>query len=259
MSGAFPSASNTGVPAGVSLTAYTGPMTVTTAGTVIDAKDIKGSLVIQAANVTVSRSKVTGNIDASGSGASVAITDTEVNGGTSNMPAIGYSNYTMTRVNVYGARISVMCDQNCVIQDSWLHGQYLAPGSNWHVNGFISNGGSNMKLVHNTLACEPGDNGQGGGCTGPAATFGDFEAVKGVTYDQNLFAAGPGSYCLYGGNDPGKPFGTASTGIVVTNNVFQRGANSKCAYYGPVVSYDRSASGNVWTNNTWSDGTILNP
>ena len=41
--GGFPNADNTGVPAGVALTPYTGPMTITTPGTVIDAKQIRAA------------------------------------------------------------------------------------------------------------------------------------------------------------------------------------------------------------------------
>ncbi|MEV0136688.1 hypothetical protein AB0H83_50720, partial [Dactylosporangium sp. NPDC050688] len=56
----YPAAHNTGYPQGlpgdtrkkVTLTPYTGPMTITVAGTVIDGKDINGHLEIKAKNVT---------------------------------------------------------------------------------------------------------------------------------------------------------------------------------------------------------------
>ena len=51
-----PSASNTGVPAGKALTKYTGPLTITTAGTVIDGKAVYGDLRIQAKNVIIRNS-----------------------------------------------------------------------------------------------------------------------------------------------------------------------------------------------------------
>src|SRR5664279_5704719 len=53
---AKPSASNTGVPAGKALTKYTGPLTITTAGTVIDGKAVYGDLKIQAKNVIIRNS-----------------------------------------------------------------------------------------------------------------------------------------------------------------------------------------------------------
>lgn len=54
--------------------------------------------------------------------------------------------------------------------------------------------------------------------------------------------------------------------FTVTNNVFKRGANNKCATYGPVYAWDTpnnnpGTSGylNVWSNNKWEDGVVLNP
>lgn len=51
-----PNASNTGVPAGTTLSNYTGPLTITTDGTVIDGKAVYGDLRIQARNVTIRNS-----------------------------------------------------------------------------------------------------------------------------------------------------------------------------------------------------------
>jgi hypothetical protein len=249
----FPSGSNTGVPAGVVLSPYTGPCTITAANTVIDAKTINCTLVIQASNVRITRSKINGNVDSDSSGVSVALEDVEIDGGASQEPAVGYRSVTMRRVNVHGARVSVLCGDSCDIQDSWLHGQYMEPGSDWHVNGYLSNGGSNVIVRHNTLACDVKDNSNGGGCTGPAASFGDFSALSNIVYDGNLLVASPGSYCLYAGYNPSKPYGSNPSGIVVTNNVFQRGSNSKCAYYGPVSAF-KPGSGNVWSNNVWDNG-----
>src|SRR5262245_31364069 len=55
----FPDASTTGVPAGTTLTPYTGPMEITTPGTVIDGKIINGTLQIHADNVTIENCKIT--------------------------------------------------------------------------------------------------------------------------------------------------------------------------------------------------------
>jgi hypothetical protein len=82
-----------------------------------------------------------------------------------------------------------------------------------------------------------------------------------VTVDGNLFAANNSSisYCLYGGHDPAKRYGSNPTGIRVTNNVFERGANRKCGVYGPVTSFSSSGTGNIWSNNTWDDGAAVTP
>ena len=41
---------------------------------------------------------------------------------------------------------------SCLVQDSYLHGQYLPPDEPWHLGGFLSDGGRNMTLQHN-LSC----------------------------------------------------------------------------------------------------------
>ncbi|MET7395566.1 hypothetical protein ABZS66_18960, partial [Dactylosporangium sp. NPDC005572] len=88
----FPAANNTGYPQGlagdtrkkVTLTPYTGPMTITVAGTVIDGKDINGHLEIKAKNVTIRNSRIrVANVQAVTStddNANLRIEDTEIDG-----------------------------------------------------------------------------------------------------------------------------------------------------------------------------------
>ena len=42
-----------------------------------------------------------------------------------------------------------------------------------------------------------------------------------------------------------------------TNNVFQRGGNSKCGTYGPVTNFNKSGAGNVWSGNIWDNGAAV--
>src|SRR5437762_1804639 len=49
----MPDATTTGVSASTTLAAYSGPMTITTPGTVIEGKIINGTLQVTAANVTI--------------------------------------------------------------------------------------------------------------------------------------------------------------------------------------------------------------
>lgn len=226
-------------------------MTITSA-TTIDAKTISGTVVVKAP-LTITRSKIIGNFDVDYTGGTLNLSDSEVNGGTNQAPAVGYGDITMRRVEVTGSRVSVLCGNNCDIRDSWLHAQYMAPGTAWHVNGYVSNGGLNVVVQHNTIACDVQDNNNGGGCTGPAASFGDFQPLANITYDSNLFVASPGGYCLAAGFNPSKPYGSNPTNIRITGNVFQRGPSRKCASFGPVTSF-LAANGNVWTGNTWDDG-----
>ena len=64
----------------------------------------------------------------------------------------------------------------------------------------------------------------------------------------------------YGGSTTGKPYSgdpTNGTNQKFTNNVFQRGANRKCGSYGPVTSFNKNGTGNVWSGNVWDDGTSV--
>ena len=53
----WPNASNTGVPAGITLATYSGPMRITVPNTVIDAKIINGTLTIATTGVQIKRSR----------------------------------------------------------------------------------------------------------------------------------------------------------------------------------------------------------
>jgi hypothetical protein len=158
--GARPSSTNTGVPAGTTLTAYTGPLVITTAGTVIDGKDITGGLVINAANVVVKNSKIHGDGSEESVGiytnnGSSTITDTEIyNFGT----GLTYGNFTATRVNIHdvsydGAKLS----SNGTIQDSWIHDPKPTPDA--HFDGIqVQNGVVNTSILRNNIDVSSADN-----------------------------------------------------------------------------------------------------
>jgi hypothetical protein len=268
-SGTWPGPANTGVPAGTTLTAYTGPCTITTAGTVVDAKTINCDLDIRAANITISRSLVHGTVtNFNGPGATLTVTDTEIDGGAGTGHAIGNQYITTRRINVHGRAASFSCAFYCDVADSWLHGQYMAAGGGAHLDGVLSNGGmdngadSHNRFVHNTIACDnPGDS--SGGCSGDVGLFGDFAPLNGYLFDRNLFVSTRASnvdslsYCFYGGANDAKPF--HATSLVVTGNVWQRGDNGLCGHHGPVADYEAREPTNVWSGNTWDDGTPLQP
>jgi hypothetical protein len=117
-----------------------------------------------------------------------------------------------------------------------------------------------MVVNHNTLACTPLLNSTNGGCTADVSLFGDFEPVNNVTVENNLLKANNSSisYCAYGGYQPTKKYPVA-TNIKFLNNVFERGANGKCGVYGPVTSFQTSATGNTWSGNAYTDGVAIQP
>jgi hypothetical protein len=254
--GAWPGPDNTGVPAAVNLTPYTGPTTIQTAGLVIDGKLVTSDLVIQAPNVVIRNSRINAHIDVDGANRSLTLEDSEVHAGGWRGPAVGFGDLTIRRTEITGGQHAVLCDDNCAVADSWLHNQGVFPGS--HNNAYISNGGTGHTLRHNTLDCTPRDDGQGGGCTADGSFFGDFATIRDVVVDNNLFVATPsGGYCGSFGWNPGKPFGDNPTNVDVTNNVFQRGPNGKCGVHAAATSFKASDPASTWINNKWDDGAVV--
>ncbi len=257
--GTWPGPDNTGVPKQVILSAYAGPMTITVANTSIDAKTITGDLVVRAANVRVTNSRINGSIatDENSTGYSFVIEDSEVYVGERQGTGVGAVNFTATRVNVHGGNRSMNCWKTCLIQDSWVHGQFTDRTGVAHESGIRM--GADGIVRHNTIACDAPDVPPDAGCSAALTGYGDFAAVANMTIDGNLLLASTGGFCAYGGSSAGKPFSSAAHDIRFTGNVFQRGGGGKCGYWGAITDFNPAMPGNVWARNTWDDGTVLNP
>ena len=261
--GCWPGADNTGVPAGTVLSEYTGPCTITADNTVIDAKTISCDLSIQAANVTITRSKITGSVatDENSTGFSFSISDSEIDAGQRAATGLGAVNYTATRVHIQGGNRSVLCWHDCTVTDSYVHGQFRDSTGTYHESGMRMSSATTYR--HNTIVCDAPDVPPDGGCSADLTGYGDFGAVENNTIDRNLFGATTGGYCAYGGSSQGKPYSDDTHHIVFTQNVFQRGTSPSdhgefvCGAYGAITSFDTSLPGNVWTDNTMDDGTVL--
>ena len=262
---AYPDADSTGVPPGTELAPYEGPCTITETVVLsaVDATGVCPAIVVQAAGVRIEASRVP-RVESTATQVdptySVEVVDSEVVAGEWIGGAVWGSNLTVLRTDVTGGQHSVHCGTGCAVEDSWLHDQFNPPGEAAHNNAFISNGGTDMVVRHNVLHCTAELNDTGGGCTADLSLFGDFEPIRDVRVEDNLFKANDSSasYCAYGGHAPGKPHPDA-TGVVFAGNVFERGANQMCGVYGPITSFDPTAAGNEWRDNTWDDGTELVP
>ena len=193
----WPGPSNTGVPAGTQLTAYTGPCSITAANTVIDGKTVNCALGIRAANVTIKNSRINGTVildtDSPGSSAwSLTLQDSEVDAGQVQLSAVGWGNLKVIRSNVHGGQTSVQCEENsvsCLVQDSYLHGQYLPSNEPWHLGGFLSDGGRNITLQHNFIVCDQPVNAVSEGCTGDVNLIPNFAPINGALIERNLLGA----------------------------------------------------------------------
>jgi hypothetical protein len=270
-SGAFPSAANTGVPTGTALSAYTGPTTISTCGTVINGKLLPNGITITASNgstdpsnpcVTIENSKINGVVFTgySNTGPTI-IKDSEIIGQDgSTTPPLWQWNWYGYQLNVHGGRGQPDCDGPCGLYNSYVHDEAYVGAT--HMQAFETNGNfaGQITLNHNTFFCDPsGTATGGGGCAGDVSFFGDNSAISNTLVTNNLFMASTGQFgfCVYtGGYESSKAYPNG-TNLVWTGNTFQRGPSGKCGSAGPVADW-KANTGNVWTGNVWDDGTPLN-
>lgn len=256
----FPDVSNTGVPTGTTLAAYTGPLTITAANTVIRDRLVTGTLVIAAPGVQIVNTRINGGVDLRNpttSSASFTITDSEVHVGDVMRTGIMRGNFTATRVEVTGGNRSIYCEFNCTIVDSLVHKQATDEGGQTHFSGVRMS--QNLTLRHNTVICEAG-RGPGTGCSAALTGYGDFAPVQNNLIERNKFVGnlgGGSTMCVYGGSsgdDGSKPYGAQARDIRFLNNTFVRGSNGECGNLGTVASFDPARPGNVWSGNMWDTG-----
>ncbi|GMA86198.1 hypothetical protein GCM10025868_14480 [Angustibacter aerolatus] len=164
-----PDASNTGVPAGATLTDYWGDLTVTTPGTVVDRLDVHGFLRIMADDVTVKRSRIRGGVASYDAGnrsllsstkPGAVIEDVEL---VPDFPSVridglkGYG-FTARRVNIHGTvDTALVFGDDTSITNSWLHDNrhYLVDPNQRntpsHDDGVQVQGGHHIRIAGNRI------------------------------------------------------------------------------------------------------------
>jgi hypothetical protein len=275
----FPNAASTGVPDAVALTPYSGPCTITRNRTVIEAKSVSCSLVVQARHVVIKNSSLqTVWLDQDvmharhEKGWSMRVVNSEVDAGTADGPGVCCGNYRLIRVAMKGGHNGAQCENGasyCELVDSWIHSQYEPIGGLRHLGGFLNDGGTPTTLVHNRITCDAPAQNSEGGCTGDVNLIPNFGVMSGVLVQGNYLGANANSaYCTYAGSEGGS-YSTRANHIVYLDNVFgkydtisdpasgQPGSTRRCAAYGPVVGYDAHARGNAWSGNRYVTGTLI--
>lgn len=249
VSGEFPSAKNTGVPAGVTLKPYTGPTRITQAGTVIDGALITKPLVIAAGadNVTIRNSLVRANagfLVLNDEGAkNLQIIDSELDGQRAGGDsAVGGRNYTLTRVNIHSTVDGVKLGTNVTIQDSFIHDLTVSNGS--HNDGMQSVGSDNVTIRRNTVIVPDGST------SAIILSTGSASSMRNIQIDNNVL--GGGAYTVYGGYQKGADDLSKVSDIKISNNRISTAVNARGGVYGPFISVDSPAVS--LTNNVWHDG-----
>ena len=211
----WPSAANTGVPAGVTLLP-SGGMIINTPGAVISGLNISGTVYINAPNVTLMNCRITSGefyvvkVNAGITGA--VVQDCEINGTgltTGGSDGIGGQG-TFLRNNIYNVGNGVVIQgNNSLVQDNYIH-DLNAPGE--HYDGIQIDGGiSNATIRHNTII---NDHDQ----TSAVQINNWFGPVSNIVIDNNKLSGG--GYTIY---SDGQFNGGAISGISITNNILGKG------------------------------------
>jgi hypothetical protein len=244
----YPDATNTGIPAGTALTTYPDSVTITKDGTTLTNADIHGSLVINADNVTLRNVRITNDGEDWGIGLAHTHNTTIHNcqiapAGTRLLVGIKdiYGDATGTTIdacNISGTTTGIQTHEG-TIENTYIHDLAYQDGD--HLNGTTSNGSTEpLTIRHNTIYNQEGQ-------TDAISLFQDFGLEANRTITDNLLAGG--GYTIYGGMGS---YGTP-TNIVITHNRFARTYYPHSGYWGPIAYFDRTGTGNTWTDNTWDD------
>lgn len=245
----YPNASNTGVPAGTTLTAYTGPNRPA-AGAVIENKLITYPITIAAGrnNVTFRRCKFQmqafWHILTDEGATGLLVEDCEFDGmnDSGNDSAVSGYNYTLRCVNIHHTVDGLKIGSNSSVTDSYIH-DLCRLGNDPHNDGIQSLGGIGMTIRHNTIIVPDG------ATSAIILSTGSASDMRNITIDNNLM--GGGAYVVYGGYQAGVDNINKVSNIQIINNKITTQIFPKGGYYGPFTSVSAPV---VLTNNTWYDG-----
>jgi hypothetical protein len=236
-SGPQPGADTTGVPAGAVLTA-SGGLWLSTPGQVVTNLDVNGCVVVTASNVTLRNVRIRcANpqfdrvINVAPGVENLVVEDSEIDGlGTADI-GIGWSNYTLRRVEIRGTCDGARTAARVLIEGSWIH-DMVRQGA-LHCDAIQSTEGQDIVVRGNVL--DPTDTASGD-CNNAAVMLGSETGTRrldGATFEGNWM--GGGNYSVNVRGD------TTFTAVRFANNVYVGGAR-----YGAALA----PSGVVFEGNT---------
>lgn len=231
----------------------------------IDHKIIDMSILVRTGTTTITNSVINGTIEVYEPGA-INLIDSQIDGGNAYWSTLGGWNIDLTRSEVYGGQQSLICSGGCNWVDSYAHNPYYFVDQDAHQSAFATTGnmsGALISVEHSTLWCNvPQVSPLGGGCTSDLALQPNFAPIENISVHNNLMPpTETGSFCLTGGwaTSAYSQYAPLANHIAITDNVFGKGANGKCGFYGTSGSWSPDGAGNVWTGNVFTDGDTVAP
>jgi hypothetical protein len=236
----MPDATTTGPQAGVTLTAYTGPMTITTPGAVIENVIINGQLTVDAANVTIRNCIIQsdGWWGIEGDQApNLTVENSKIIGGNlTNSGILGSGTFVGNDISNVSIGIQ-LTNGASTVSSNYIHDLFYG-AADPHYDGVTALGGQNHVVIQNNTISAPDNNG-----TADVFIDNDFGSVNDVTVKNNLLLGGA-AYTVHVDQKTGQS-GTI-TNVVIENNYLERG------YYGYIADNSNAAILNnvQWDNNS---------
>jgi hypothetical protein len=247
----YPDATNSGVPAGTKLTAQTGEMSVTKAGTTVKGLAVTGAIAIDASNTTLEDDEVIASAGSGNRGIYIApgVTGTVLNHVTCHGAGKGvqyciFNKSSSTKIeHSYLYNCGECLNGSGTVTDSFFDVTAVISGE--HYEDIYYGGGEGPLIVNHDTMLNP----QGQTATIFAST--DFGNQTTLTITNNLLVGG--GYTLYGGAScTTGGCGSVKGPVTVTGNRFSKKYYPNGGYYG-IGSYFNNAvttwSGNVWDEN----------
>ncbi|WP_131745324.1 hypothetical protein [Frankia sp. Cppng1_Ct_nod] len=261
MSNTFPNADNTGVPAGVTLTNYTGPREITKANTVIQNVRISGGgrITISAPGVVIKNSVISTDdtfdvsMNDNVANASVVVQDSEFVGSYDTSPhsemAIRGKGWTIERVEIRGYRDGGGPDGNNTIENSYIH-DFVVSSECEHADGLQGLGNTNnIAIRHNTIDMALDH------CMAGVVQLGTENGGNhNVTVDDNWLAGG--AWVFYSSL---LPSGNTSDNIRFINNRLSKKHFATYGNYGVCANWIANAAGVAWYGNVDVDSGATIP
>lgn len=147
----YPTPATTGPPAGTVLTPYTGPSTISTAGTVIDGKAM-GCVRVTAKNVIIRNSTITGpcfyGVEVT-SGGSLTIQRSRIDCVNYTGTGLVWGNFQAYGIHFRRCENALSTTSNVLLQDSYI--SEIVEKNGGHGDGLQAESGSNLTIRHNTF------------------------------------------------------------------------------------------------------------
>ncbi|WP_063826619.1 right-handed parallel beta-helix repeat-containing protein [Parafrankia discariae] len=229
----MPNASTTGVRAGTSLTLLSGDQRITRAGTVIENRDVRGCIRVEADNVVIRNSRIScrssGSAVIKNLGRNLLVEDVTIDGQGASNSGMSTADFTARRVNISNTIDGFFVNDNILIENSYVH--HLAQTPSSHNDAVQTTGGSNIVLRHNTLIPINETTGES---SNAGYMFGqNIGPISRVVFDGNFINGG--GFTLNGAGD-----------VTFVNNRFGRNCLYGIkAFKGSQVKFDQS---NIWAD-----------